>query len=228
VFGTCAIAANTVQTRSLVVQVDPADPSVLAAQLDAVLADRPIAAVKIGMLATEANARVVVEFLASLRDRPPVILDPVLTASAGTALLDSGALAVLRDELVPLATLSTPNRAEAARLADPLAIDPWLAATRALLVTGGDTPESGRIHDDLWLDGNRARRFEGARVGRRSFHGTGCALSSAIAARLARGEALEPAIDAAIQWVRALLVHADASTAPDYATATLAPCLVPA
>ena len=207
VFGMSAIAAITAQNSRGVRRIDPVPPEGLLAQLEAIFDDFPVGAVKIGMLGTATHARTVARFLASLRRRPPVILDPVMVSSTGHRLLDAEAEAVLREELMPLASLATPNLAEAAALAqssDRAAALAFAASSPCpVLVTGGDV--EGEEIIDILVEGPRERRWRGPRLGQGSFHGTGCTLSSAIAARIASGEPLHTAIDNAISYVRALI-----------------------
>jgi hydroxymethylpyrimidine/phosphomethylpyrimidine kinase len=202
VFGMSAITAITAQNSRGVTRVDPVPPAGLAAQLHAVFSDFHVDVVKIGMLATAAHAEVVASVLRAQVRRPPVVLDPVMVASTGHRLLDDDAIAVVR-ALLPLTVLATPNRAEAALL------DAHRGGA-SVLITGGD--DVGTVEDTWWTGGAVRRRWTGPRVGEAPFHGTGCTLASAIAARLARGEELETAIDLAIRWVRALVVHASAGS----------------
>lgn len=222
VFGMTVITAITAQNSTGVRRVDLVDPNAVTAQLEAVFDDFPVGAVKIGMLGTSAHIRAVAAFLGALAPerRPPIVLDPVMVASTGHRLLAAEAEAALRDALVPLATVVTPNRDEAAVLAgDPAGdpdsdrVDAWArAAATPVLITGGDT-RGDEIVDRLFAPGGRERVWRHPRVGDRPFHGTGCTLAAAIAARLAfdsNGEAsLEAAIDGAIGYVGALVAAAD-------------------
>jgi len=205
-FGMSAITAITSQNSLGVHRVDPVPPAGLAAQLQAVFADFRVDVVKIGRLASAAHAEVVASVLRSQTRRPPIILDPVMVASTGHRLLTDDAVVVVR-AMLPLATLTTPNREEAAVLAGGGDVGRWLAgAPTPVLVTGGDG--EGTVEDVLWTGGRLARTWSGPRIGDRPFHGTGCALASAIAARIALGQPLETAIDGAIHWVRSLVAHA--------------------
>lgn len=188
VFGMSAIAAITAQNSIGVTRVDPVPVEGLRAQLEAVFADFEVDAVKIGMLGSAAHVRCVADFLGGLGQRPPIVLDPVMVASTGHRLLEPEAERVLVEQLVPLATLVTPNREEHAVLGDDLPVP--------VLITGGDVVG----HEIVDVLGERVWRHP--RVGDRPFHGTGCTLSSAIAARLARGEDLEDAVDGGIAYVQ--------------------------
>jgi hydroxymethylpyrimidine/phosphomethylpyrimidine kinase len=209
VFGMSAITAITAQNSRGVRRVDPVPVEGLEAQLAAVFDDFPVDVVKIGMLGSAAHVRALARFLEGLgAARPPVVLDPVMVASTGHHLLDPDAEAVLMQALVPLATIVTPNLDEAAVLAGapgPEAAIRWaLSCPAAVLITGGDTT-SDEIVDTLVDAGHPVRRWSHRRVGDRPFHGTGCTLASAIAARLALGRALPDAVDGAIGYVQALI-----------------------
>lgn len=211
VFGTSAIAAITAQNSQGVTRVDPVPVEGLRAQLQAVFDDFDVAAVKIGMLGSTAHVRATAQFLALLDERPPIVLDPVMVASTGHRLLEASAEEALRDELLPLATVVTPNLDEAAVLAgtdDRSAIEAWAAGQSvAVLITGGDV-EGDAIHDVLVKNGGVVARWSHPRRGDRPFHGTGCTTSSAIAARLARGRPLVDAVDDAIGYVQGRILDA--------------------
>jgi hydroxymethylpyrimidine/phosphomethylpyrimidine kinase len=196
VFGAAAVTAVTVQDTRGVRAVHPLEPAWVAAQIDAVLGDLPVDAIKVGMLATAAVAAVVAERLRAAER--PVVLDPVLAASGGERLLAEDGLAVLRAELLPLADVLTPNLAEAAALLG-LAEGEVLSAPetavralrdlgpRAVVLKGGHA--GGAYSEDLYFDGVELARLPARRIPSRNTHGTGCAFSSAVAAYLARGDA---------------------------------------
>jgi hydroxymethylpyrimidine/phosphomethylpyrimidine kinase len=206
VFGCSAITAVTAQHTRGVTRVDTIPVDGLIAQLRAVFDDLPVRAVKIGMLGTAAHVGAVAELLASLPSRPPIVLDPVMVATSGDRLLDEDAVRVLARDLLPLATVSTPNLAEAELLAGATgraALEAWAAtAPCALLLTGGDEglPE---VQDTLFEAGSVHRWRAPRRAG--LFHGTGCTLSSAIAARLALGDDLTWACESAVRYVQGLV-----------------------
>jgi len=210
--GMAAVAALTVQNTLGVQRVAPVPARLVAAQIDAVFADIAVDAVKIGMLATAENARAVAQSLQKAGARN-VVLDPVLAASLGEAAGETDLPAAILQCLLPLATLVTPNLDEAAVLTGtPLArnvaemaeqaerLVAWGA--KAALVKGGHL--SGAPLDVLFTQG-AAKTFHGVRVETRNTHGTGCALSSAIAAGLGQGLALEAAIQAAKAWLERAL-----------------------
>ncbi len=213
VWGATVVVAATAQNTRGVVEVEPLTPRFVARQIDAVFTDLAPAAVKIGMLYGAAHVRAVAAGLRRHRARN-VVLDPVLASTGGFSLLTEEGLRALRRELLPIADLVTPNRGEAARLAGMASADAEddlaLAARRiadlgagAVLVTGGDSA-GGQIRDFLWSAGS-LRVFEGRRIATRSTHGTGCALSSAVAANLALGFDLEESVARGICYVRAAL-----------------------
>jgi hydroxymethylpyrimidine/phosphomethylpyrimidine kinase len=213
VWGVTVVVAGTAQNTRGVVSVEPFSPRFVARQIDAVFSDFAPAAVKIGMLYDAGHVRAVAAGLRRHR-ATNVVLDPVLSSTGGFSLLTGEGLRALRRDLLPLCALVTPNRGEAARLAGMASArtddDLALAARRitelgapAILVTGGEGA-GGRIRDVLWHGGGR-RVFERRRIATRATHGTGCTLSSAIAANLALGFALEEAVSRAIRYVRAAL-----------------------
>jgi len=216
VFGTTAITAITAQNTLAVVRSVPVAPGLVRGQVDAVATDLRPSAVKSGMLATPGVVRAVG---AALRRHvlAPYVLDPVIRASTGRALLDRAAVAVLRRELVPLAALVTPNLAEAEALMGEPVTDLasmtraalWLVergGAGAALVTGGHL--RGRMVVDVFYDGNSAPRFfRHRRIATRHTHGTGCILSAAITAHLAKGASLPRAVRAGIAYVQRSLLH---------------------
>ncbi|MFT4623452.1 MAG: hydroxymethylpyrimidine kinase/phosphomethylpyrimidine kinase [Myxococcota bacterium] len=213
VFGTSAVVAITAQNTRGVTRVDPVPVDGVRAQIDAVLSDMEVAVIKIGMLGTAALASAVCDALDAHDWRGPLVVDPVMVASTGHRLLDDDAVAVVRDRLLPRCTVSTPNLDEARVLAGADSredLERWAAAQpAAVLLTGGDVV--GSTIDDTLIQGSVSRRWTGPRIGDRAFHGTGCTLSSAIAARLAHGDSLEAAVDHAIRYVRSLIMRSSGS-----------------
>lgn len=212
VHGTCVVTAITAQNSREVRAIEPVAPKVVAAQLDAVFADFRIRSIKIGMLATATIVRTVAVALAR-RPRIEVVLDPVLVATTGARLARGDLAAVLKRHLLPRADLLTPNVPEAESLlgrklrsADDLssaAQDLMTLGARAVLLKGGHLP-GRRVSDLLVTRDGRQRWFHHARIPAEG-HGTGCTLSSAIAARLAQGDAMEIAVAKAIDYVNRAL-----------------------
>lgn len=216
VYGTSVITAVTAQNTVAVTHVHEVPPDVVEGQLAAVRSDIRIEAVKIGMLPSLAIIDRVRAGLAGWD--VPVVLDPVLIATSGARLVDDGARVALLD-LARRATLVTPNLFETGVLLDgdaPRDVGEMEAAARAIvaggaraaLVKGGHL--DGGVSVDVLFDGARIRRFEAERVATRDTHGSGCTLSSAIAARLAHGDALPDAIAAAKTYVTAAIAAAGA------------------
>jgi hydroxymethylpyrimidine/phosphomethylpyrimidine kinase len=211
-YGMTAITAITAQNTRGVRAIQPLPPALLAQQIDAVVEDIGVDAVKIGMLHDVEVVRVVAAAIRRHRFAH-VVLDPVMVATSGDRLITEPTVAVLVAELFPLATVVTPNLDEAAwLLGHPIAgIDALAPAARALramgaaavLMKGGHL--AGDRVVDLLVDGTQERRWEAARIPSRNTHGTGCTLSTAIACGLALGQPLEAAVDAARDYVRGAL-----------------------
>ena len=208
VFGMSAVAAITAQNSQGVRRVDPVPVDGLQAQLQSVFDDFRVDAVKIGMLGSPAHVGCVAAFLAKLDPRPPIVLDPVMVASTGHRLLEPAAEQILVEQLLPLATLVTPNLDEAGVLAGMPGregIFAWAERQSvAILITGGDVV-GDEILDVLFRPEHPARRWTHPRRGDKPFHGTGCTLSSAVAARLARGLPLGDSVEGAIGYVQGLI-----------------------
>ena len=207
VYGMSAITAVTAQNTQGVTEVAALSPAMVRAQLVAVATDIPPDATKIGMLA---NADIIVAVAEAIREYrlPNVVLDTVMIAKSRAPLLAVDAIGALRDRLLPIANVITPNVPEAEALTG-LAIasvaDLRTAArrlvelgARAALVKGGHL--SGPAIDVLW-DGREMIELKADRIESRHTHGTGCTLSSAIAARLAIGDSLIDACRAAKAYV---------------------------
>jgi len=216
-YGAAAITALTAQNTRGVAAVHRLPATFVGAEIDSLYADLHIDAVKIGMLATGEVAEVVAERLV-LHGARHVVLDPVMIATSGDRLLDGAAIEVIRHQLIPLAEVVTPNLAEAAALlAEPVADDLpamrraaerlWRLGPRAVLLKGGHLP--GARCPDLLFDGERMAELSAERVATRNTHGTGCTLSAAIAARLARGDDIAAACRAAKAYLTAAIAAAD-------------------
>lgn len=210
VFGTSAITALTAQNTRGVTGIFPVDAAFVALQIDTTIEDIPPDAVKTGMLADAAIVDVVADAAARYRF-PAFVVDPVMVATSGARLLEPDAVDAIRERLFPIATLVTPNAPEAAVLlgiAVETADDQEGAAralvddlgARAALVKGGDL--EGDVLTDVFYDGERVQVYRDGRIVTTSTHGSGCALASAIAAFLARGETLADAVARARAWVR--------------------------
>jgi len=217
VYGASAITALTAQNTQGVEAVLVVPPHFVARQIRVVARDLNIAAVKIGMLATSEIIEAVAGALETL-PVVPVVLDPVMVAASGDVLLDEDAIETLRAVLVPRATLITPNLPEAAKLLggdeakDEREMSAQAAALRrlgakAVLIKGGHAEGPEAI--DILLDQDGELRLAAPRVATSNTHGTGCTLSSAIAAELAKGASLRDAVAAAKAYVTAAIADAD-------------------
>jgi hydroxymethylpyrimidine/phosphomethylpyrimidine kinase len=214
-FGVSCITAVTVQSTAGVRRVHPLAPELVREVLSELAADMPLSAVHIGMLGSAAVAREVAAFLKAAR-LPNVVLDPVLRSSSGAPLLEDEGVQILRCSLLPLATVATPNLAEAAALTECPVSDlreMRAAATRLhgmgvknVVITGGHLPQPV---DVLSSDGGRrVEEFPAERVHSQSTHGTGCAFSTALACSLACGMALSDAVMRAGEYVRQAIARA--------------------
>lgn len=217
-YGMCALTALTAQNTTAVRAVHPVPADFLGAQIDAVFDDVRVDAVKIGMIGSAASVATVAACLE--RWRPPyVVLDPVMVAKSGDRLVDDAAVAALRERLLPLATVVTPNLPEAAVLlgeAEAGDVEAMHGVAErlhglgpgAVLVKGGhlDAPEAV----DVLHDGARLHVLRAPHVATRNTHGTGCTLSSAIAALAPRAASLPQAVAAAKRYLGACLEWADA------------------
>jgi hydroxymethylpyrimidine/phosphomethylpyrimidine kinase len=217
VYGGSVITALTAQNTQAVTAIHDVPADFIAAQIDAVFSDLAVGAVKIGMLSRAAAIGAVVEGLERHR-AANIVLDPVMVASSGERLLASDAVDMLRHRLIPRARVVTPNLPEAAALLDvPLAggETEMEAQARALLALGAQAVlikgghGKGEESTDLFVDANGVMRLTAKRIATKNTHGTGCTLSSAIAAGLAKGLRLEAAIREAKDFVTAAIAGAD-------------------
>lgn len=209
VFGMTAITAVTVQNTKGVSGYEELSPKTVGDQIRAVATDIGVDAAKTGMLASEAIIDAVADAIAQTRI-PNLVVDPVFMSKHGHALLAEDAVTALRDRILPLAALVTPNLPEASGLAgfrvatrdlmEDAAETIQAMGPRAVLVKGGHLEDSDRS-DDLFFDGEEMEWIEGERLRTPHTHGTGCVLSSAIAAYLARGEDLLDAARAGKRFV---------------------------
>lgn len=222
VFGTSAITAITAQNTLGVTAVLALTPELVEAQVDAVFTDDfPVAAIKIGMLANAGIIQAVARVLQRYAQRLPVVLDPVMVASSGAVLLDPDAIHALIHDLLPLATVLTPNGPEATHLTGLAVTDvpsaiaaanqlARLAPNAWILVKGGHWEAKDQAVDVLVHDGQH-QTFTLPWLPGTNNHGTGCTLSSAIAAQLAWGKSVPEAVRLAKQYV-----HLAMRAAPGY------------
>ncbi|MQY44262.1 bifunctional hydroxymethylpyrimidine kinase/phosphomethylpyrimidine kinase [Epibacterium sp. SM1969] len=216
VYGCSAITAITAQNTQGVTRVETLAPGMVAAQIDAVLSDIAIGAIKIGMLA---NAELIEEVADALKAYDGlVVLDPVMVAKSGDALLAEDAIGALKTQLLPRADVLTPNLPEAACLLETEeAGDEQVAlmqgralcdlGAKAVLMKGGHA--AGATCLDRLITANSVEDFRAPRMNTHNTHGTGCTLSSALAAELAKGATLSDAMKHAHGWLHEAIVAAD-------------------
>ncbi len=214
-YGASAITAVTAQDTRRVYGVVEMEPAFVGAQIDAVLDDIGADAVKTGMLASAATVEAVAERLERWGGRI-LVVDPVILATGGERLLDEAAVTTLKERLLPLALVLTPNLPEAEELVGrPLGS--WEAIREAarelqglgaanVVIKGGHG--EGKVATDLLYDGRDFREYAAARVATENTHGTGCTFASAIAASLAKGETVQMAVAAAKAYVTKALQSA--------------------
>ncbi|MEO0518485.1 MAG: bifunctional hydroxymethylpyrimidine kinase/phosphomethylpyrimidine kinase [Cyanobacteria bacterium P01_A01_bin.116] len=215
VHGTSALTCVTAQNTLGVTRVDALPPEAVIAQLEAVTSDISVQAAKTGMLLNQP----IIEAVAAYLQAQPIdqlVVDPVMVSRTGATLIDEAAIAALCTQLLPLADVLTPNRYEAQMLAgmEITALkDMKIAAQKiqglgpsAVLVKGGGF--TGDLRGvDVWFDGTQLKVLQTEPVETDNTHGTGCTLSSAIAANLAKGIATLPAVEAAKHYVTQALHH---------------------
>ena len=211
VHGASVLTALTAQNTLGVRAVHIVDERMIEAQLDSVLQDLPVRAAKTGMLGSPAAIRAIARRLDAADPAIPLVMDPVMVATSGSELADTETVAAMR-KLMARATLLTPNLDEAAALAGMAVatVADMRAAARRLLESGcravlikGGHLEGQQVTDLLIADGLERSWSHDMLEGR--FHGTGCTLSAAIAAALARGETLQDAVDTAIRFVQSAM-----------------------
>lgn len=220
VYGASAITALTAQNTMGVRGIHQVPAAFVTAQIDAVFSDLAVGAVKIGMVA---ELSVIDAIAAGLKRWSPkhVVFDPVMVATAGDRLLAAEAVDALRTKLIPLASLITPNLPEAAALLDePMASDEaaierqgrrlLALGCQAVLIKGGHGQGSESI--DYLVDADSTIVLAAPRISTANTHGTGCSLSSAIAAELAKGEDMASAVRNAKRWISAAIEAADRFT----------------
>ena len=217
VYGASVITALTAQNTRGVTGIHQVPAEFVTAQIDAVFSDLDVGAVKIGMVA---DLAVIDAIAAGLKKWSPkhIVLDPVMVATSGDRLLAAEAVDALRTKLFPLASLITPNMPEAAALLnEPVAADEAAIESQgkrllamgcpAVLIKGGHGQGAESI--DYLVTGSGAIALAAPRIATQNTHGTGCSLSSAIAAGLAKGEDMETAVRHAKAWVSAAIAAAD-------------------
>ncbi len=222
-YGCGVVAALTAQNTQAVTGVHVPPTDFLRLQIDTLFADVPIHAVKLGMLASTEIVATVADRLAHF-DAPFVVCDPVMVAKSGDHLLAKSAVAMVREALFPRSFLITPNLPEAGVLLEQRAPDTVremyraaerlremlpLSSERWVLLKGGHLPGSEVV--DLLFDGDRMIELPAARIDTKNTHGTGCTLSSAVAALLPQRRGAINPVEAAVRDARNYLLHAIAA-----------------
>lgn len=213
VYGMSVITAVTAQNTQEVRSVQDIDISIIKDQIEAVFDDIPVDAVKIGMLSSATTADAVAQSLQKYHPKF-VVLDPVMVSKGGHHLLQPNAISAVKEILIPLATLITPNIPEAEVLVNKTIHSPedmkdaCLAlqslGAKAILLKGGHLNGDP---NDLLFDGKEFTWIKGVRIHTKNTHGTGCTLSSAIAANLAKGDSLIEAIQKAKKYITMAITH---------------------
>ena len=218
----CAVvAALTAQNTQAVTDISPVNPQFVRAQIDTLFADIEIHAVKIGMLGQTGIIEVVADRLG--HHKPPhLVLDPVMVAKSGDLLLEQKAIGALREQLLPLATVITPNLPEAGVLLEMRSVETVREMRRVaerlrnlmthgghrwVLLKGGHLPGNDTI--DILHDGDKMIELPGHRIQTRNTHGTGCTLSAALAALLPQMDDVADATRAAKEYLVAAIASAD-------------------
>lgn len=219
----CAVvAALTAQNTQAVTDISPVNPQFVRAQLDTLFADVTIHAVKIGMLGQTGVIEVVADRLGHFSPEH-IVLDPVMVAKSGDLLLEQKAVGALREQLLPLATIITPNLPEAGVLLEMRSVETVREMRRVaerlrnlmthsghrwVLVKGGHLPGNDTI--DILHDGDQMIELPGHRIPTRNTHGTGCTLSSAITALLPQTQSVPEATQKAKDYLIQAILHAEA------------------
>ncbi len=208
-YAATALTALTAQNTKTVTSIHGLPSSFVIDQIRTVLSDIPIDVIKTGMLHTPAIISAVAEFFSGREPVIPLIVDPVMIATSGAALMECEAVNIFRDQLIPQAYLLTPNIPETERLLgrsvqtesemEQAARDLYALGAANILVKGGHL--SGRKSTDILFDGKEIHHFTTDRLFTTSTHGTGCSYASAIAAYLAQGEPLKIAVEKAKEFI---------------------------
>jgi hydroxymethylpyrimidine/phosphomethylpyrimidine kinase len=216
-YGLACITALTVQSTQGVRRVEPLAEALVQETLDELIADFEIAAVHIGMLATQGIVQVVSDFVAS-HELKNVVLDPVIRSTSGADLLEKAAIKLVVEKLIPLATVITPNIDEAAALTGlpvrnveqmrTAAEELHRVGAKAVVITGGHLDPAIDLLSYPGETGIQQEQFEGPHQRSKSTHGTGCAFATALACELALGRGLREAVPRAKAYVEGAIAHA--------------------
>lgn len=206
-YGMSAICSITAQNTQGVTAVQNIDPKIVVAQLEAVYDDVGVDGVKTGMLSTPEITFEVTKFLKE-RNTAPLVVDPVMVATTGAILMEKEAIKVYKEKLFPISTLITPNLQEAQVLSEmeiknisdmkKAAQEIMKYKCNAILIKGGHLIDNAT---DLLYDGEKFTEYKGVKYDTKNTHGTGCTLSSALAAYLAKGNTLEESVRKAKEYI---------------------------
>jgi len=221
-YGCAVVAALTAQNTQAVTDISPVNPQFVRAQIDTLFADVEIHAVKLGMLGQTGIIEVVADRLG--HHKPPhLVLDPVMVSKSGDLLLEQKAIGALREQLLPLATMITPNLPEAGVLLEMRSVETVREMRRVaerlrnmmthgghrwVLVKGGHLPGNDTI--DVLHDGDKMIELPGHRIATRNTHGTGCTLSAAITALLPQLKDTPEVTKRAKDYLVQAIAHAEA------------------
>ena len=215
----CTLTAVTVQGNCGAISINPVDPAVIVDSINSALADAPgIGAVKVGLLGDEMTADILEEPLSTINALGiPVILDPVMRSTPGSALSTTATARTVLEKILPYTTLFTPNRNELHEFSILKGSTEQEEAGKvrsvmesgvgAVLVTGGDTDED-QCHDVLYGSDGKTTEFRHPRIGDKAPRGTGCALSTAISVHLSHGKSIVEAVGWSIDYVTGLIEQA--------------------
>ena len=221
-YGCAVVAALTAQNTQAVTDISPVNPQFVRAQIDTLFADIDIHAVKLGMLGQTGIIEVVADRLGHYQP-PHLVLDPVMVSKSGDLLLEQKAIGALREQLLPLATLLTPNLPEAGVLLEMRTVETVREMRRVaerlrnlmthgghrwVLVKGGHLPGNDTI--DVLHDGDKMLELPGRRIPTRNTHGTGCTMSAAITALLPQMNDVPALTKRAKDYLVQAIAHADA------------------
>ena len=218
VYGASVITAVTAQNTLGISAIHSIPDAIVTAQLCAVLEDVSVQSIKIGMLGESSIIEAVADVLDHYRS-PSIVIDPVMLSKSGKILLQAAAVELLKRRLIPLSTLFTPNLPEAASLTglpEPTSLSQMYQMLAPLhefgatwvLLKGGHLPAEN-LAIDLLSDGERVLEFTADRFKTKNTHGTGCTLSSAVAAGLAKGMSVEASVSEAKEYITAAILAAD-------------------
>ena len=214
VFAMSVITAITAQNTMGVFKIEDVSPEMIKAQIDAVFEDIEVNAVKIGMVSKIESIKAISETLRNIKNLPSVVLDPVMISTSGFKLLSDDAKETLIKELFPLAELITPNLPEAEEILmrkirtlkemEEAARDLLKLGAKAVLIKGGHLENDAT---DLLYDGQEFTYFKQEKISSNNTHGTGCTLSSAIAANLAKGKSLVESVRIGKEYITEAIKH---------------------